>query len=425
MNRPPLTKKGTHMRFTAMLAIALLSAGPAAASDEPAAKEQAPGPAAERVPDPLRELLDREAPALPKAELELPREAGALSAEVEASGEVQVAREGEADALTIPIGTEQPIRCFVSSVRTDGASPIASVLQRMKDGTKVLSVRPVEVAAVSGSPALFVEAVYATAQNDGKSGLGQLKQAVVPHPDRSLTCLHDEPGYARTFRRVVKGLAASLAAAAPDVRSQARFAEITAVRVKDLPVGFVEQTIMADRDGGSTVRLFSSLLVPRSAGELRAEDKVVVHQLDRAGRIVSSTIAQSSGGQVETNVTLERGPDRKTYSYRGTLRGKQVEGRFATRDGLASDLLVSKRTPLLLSGKSKEERFEELVSDEPVRPARTAYRKGAGSRRVTLELPGGTSVRLGLDANGWPSLMEIPAGAVTVTYERIWSRGQP
>ena len=377
------------------------------------------------MPEALRKLFERELPPLPKTAVEVAREAGALKAEVEAKGKVEVSREGEVDVLAIPIGTQMPIQCYVYRSRIDGAGSIAQLFQRVKKKLQIVSAQPVDVAALAGSPALFVEMVYLADAEGGKKNAGQLKQSVMPHPDRSLMCLHDEPGYSQTFRRIVKGLGASLSAAAPDERSGARFAEVIAIRAGDMPVGFVEGTTAPAKDGASTSHSYVAMVAPPAPGEIVTQDKAFISKVDASGHVVAKVCSKTSAGELETIVTLTRAADGKMYGYEGTVKGKKVKGTFATADGLAGDRLVAKRMPLLLSGGSSEERFQQYSVDEnPVGATEVVYRKDAGPRRVTIE-SSGTKVHATLDEDGYPSFMQMPIGALTITYERIWSRGKP
>ena len=413
-----------------MLVVALVMQVLAAAAEGPNGPQRVGDAEAaktgdESMPDALRKLFERELPPLTKRGIKVERETGSLKAEVEAAGTVQVRREGEVDALAIPIGTAIPIQCFVSRSQIDAAGSVATLLKRMKERVQVASVRPVEVVALAGSPALFVEMVYLVDGAGGKKNAGQVKQAVVPHPAHSLMCVHDEPGYAETFRRVVKGLAASLSTAAPDERAAARFAEVVVVRLGEMPVGFVEGTIAPAGDGASLRRSFVALVVPRAPGEIATEDKALIEKLDASGRVVSKVYSKATAGEVETTITLDRAADGRTYGYEGTVQGKKVKGTFVTKDGLASDMLVAKRLPKVLSGSSSEERFQQYSVDaNPAGATEVVYRKDAGARGVAIE-SAGTTVHATIDEHGFPSLMQMPIGGAIITFERIWSRGTP
>ncbi len=420
------------MTLATTLALAVLTAAEGSPKEEPptntsadkTAKVDGGGGPAASVPEAIRKAFGRELPPLPRAGFEIARKSGTLRGEVEANGKIAVGREGDVDTIAIPLGTEQGIHCYVSGVRMAGASPFAKMLSAVKQSTQVVSVRPVEVASVAGSPALFLEIVY-LADAKGKKVAGQFKQAVVVHPNRSLMCFHDEPGYAETFRRVVKGLGTALAAAGSDARASAKFVEILAVTIQGQAVGFLERAVEPGERGTAKVVSFSSMVIPRSPSDVMTNDVTGVDELDASGRIVSAVHSETVSGEVDAEMKLERGADGKAYAYQGTVKGKKVAGTFATRDGLVNDVFVATRMPEILSGVTKEERLQEYaVSANPVAPVETVYRKGPGAQEIASEV-GGIKVRETVDGKGWPSRLEAPLGALSMTYERIWSRGAP
>ena len=56
----------------------------------------------------------------------------ALSGEVEAASAPQIERTKESFKITIPIGTQIPVECYVYNDRTDGASTISGVVKEVK-----------------------------------------------------------------------------------------------------------------------------------------------------------------------------------------------------------------------------------------------------------------------------------------------------
>ncbi|HTP24514.1 MAG TPA: hypothetical protein VMK12_02495 [Anaeromyxobacteraceae bacterium] len=411
--------------ITSALVLALYATAATTAASSPDAsvgRDEATKAEPGKLPEAVQKAFQRELAPLPKVRFEIPRAEGAFEIEAEAKGKISVTQNEETDSFAVPLGTELDIQCFFSRTRV-GAQPFASMLERMKEAVEVLSVRPVEVSAPGGSAALFVDVVYLV-DRQGQKNVGFLKQATVAYSGYSLTCLHDEPGYDETFRRVVKGIGASLAAAIPE-GEKVRYAEVLAVKVQGMAVGFATNTIARGKRGASIAESSSRMVIPRSPSEIVALDKASSQTTDVAGRLISGRYRDATANELETDLALRRGKDGKTYRYRGTMKGKHLKGKFATRNGLAGDSLIARRIPGLLAGSSQEERFQEYSpSANPRGPVESVYRKDQGNRRISVDM-GGVKLREAVDANYWPSLIEMPIGTATVTYERIWSRGAP
>src|SRR5262245_45378491 len=94
--------------------------GPAPAS---ATKPAAPAPAAaSSVAGPFEKLVGREVSGLTARPLQFA--GGALDGQVESATNPTVARDGEAWNVTVPIGTQSPITCFVYEKAIDAAGSL-------------------------------------------------------------------------------------------------------------------------------------------------------------------------------------------------------------------------------------------------------------------------------------------------------------
>lgn len=417
------------MRLSPVLtALSLLTALPAAAQLAPT-----PPPAG----DEIQKAFARELDPRPLREFTTP---AGVQGKAEAVGPVhtEAGQEDRGEQLVIALGSEEPIHCTVSESRVDPAASTAGLVAEVGKKLEIVSARPVEVATDGGLAILFTEVHYRQTTDKGALA-GQLKIAVHPHGTHSLVCFHDEPGYSATFRRVVKGLAASLRSEREDDRASARFSELLVTEVAGLPVGYVERSIW-EKEGGARFSLtYEAMILPRSPRDLMAIDQFTAEGSDAAGLLTSARAVHAVNGELDLDVELTPGDAPGTFAFKGTKAGKELAGTFTAREGLASELWFAQRlvagpgasAPPRGKGKVKARPSSELAhatyapSADPAGPTRVTYvRDPRVPGRVTLTL-GPSRVKGELDDAGLMKQAELPVGPAVLTMKRVWSRGAP
>ncbi len=330
-----------------------------------------------------------------------------------------------AEELTLSLGTEQALTCTVFAKRIDPGAAIWRLAESVKKNLKLLVARPVDVVAVAGSPLVLGELGY---QVDTEKGpmVGQLKIAVYAHDAHSVLCVHDEPGYTKTFARVVKGLAASLQGGGKDERARARFAEISVMRLGGMAIGYAEHVVWERKEGGRVSASYQTQLLPRGPTDLVAVDSYSEEESDAQDLLASGRYAHVTNGDADAQIRLERAEDGKTFRYEGEKEGKRMEGTFATQAGLSTDLWFARRFAAASPAPGGEVRHEAYSCDaKPDGPLPIVYRTDpAGPRRVEMEL-GAMKIAGQLDANGLFATGEMPVGPTKLVIERAWSRGAP
>jgi hypothetical protein len=300
------------------------------------------------------------------------------------------------------------------------------MVETVKEKLELLQARPVEVVAVASSPLVFTEIVYKATTESGPM-LGVLKLAVYAHDAHSLLCHHDEPGYSKTFQRVVSGLAASLQGGAEDERAGARYADLAVVRIAGMPVGYAEQVVWDREGGGRVMATYEAQLVPRSATDLVAVDSYKEEASDAAGLLLSGSYVHVTNGEIDTRIRLAGAEDGKSFRYEGEKQGKALEGTFQTKAGLATDHWFARRFDAKAGYGPKGEVVHEgyAFSVNPVGALPISYRKDA-KRPKHAELTLGAMKLSGeLDDHGLFRSAEIPVGPTKLVLERVWSRGAP
>lgn len=370
----------------------------------------------------LTALFEREAEGLPRQAFS----AAGAALTVESSQPVTVARDEQAHLVTFTLGLggTQPLTCTLFEDGVDVGGRIFRVLSAIKSRGQLVPLRPASVEVIERFPAVFLDLGYLMDQQ-GTLGRGQVKVLAYSSDDASLVCLHDEPGYARTFKRVASALAAELARALAKVREVPVFRSVDLLSTQGLTLGFARTSWFRNPDG--TLRLVSvgSMVVPRSQSDWLTTDQLSVTLAAKDGTVTRKRGLLWSNGEVEKDVTLER-KKAGTYAYQGTVQGKALQGELKTRDGkdLASDLLQARRIKqVLLSGKKAELRLEDYLPEaNPVALTPVTMQKLPGPGRVsawvgTLQLEGT------FDADGVSQKSSMQAGPATIVQERLFSEG--
>lgn len=377
------------------------------------------------LPPAIQRLVERElAKPLPAKAFSTP---GGARGKVEAAGEVAIVpgEEGR-ELLTIPIGTDQAVGCSIIPERIDAGGSLHLLTQKVAEAVQLAAVRTTEVQVVEGSALLHFEVLYTKDSEKGKL-VGGLKVAILVHETHSLVCQHDELGYAKSFQRLVRGLAASLRDGRDDGRTRARFAEVQVLQLGPVTVGFEERLIGEAEGGGRSQLSHSALVLPRTPSEYVAVDTVRREEVDAEGQLSKGIYVQVMNGQVETSVTVTRDPESKDFAYRGTKGGKEISGRFAAPGGLATELWFARRFDRKHGAGPQEplKRPAYLFEADPTGPLEMTYRRDpARPGRVEIEA-GPLRLSGELDDAGLLTATDMPVGPAVMRSRRAWSRGSP
>jgi hypothetical protein len=290
----------------------------------------------------------RELPPLPKHRVDSPERV--FTAEVEASAAPTLARNEGSTRIDIPLGTGAALACFVYERPLDTAGALLAVAKAVREGpgVTVLRMLPTEVTMVAGAPALFFRVDYET------TAPGQMKLMVSTSRELPLLCAHDEPGYARTFRRITLDLARTLQAPGHPRPSEQRVEELRVLKLDGRLAGFEWRTSRGEAPGRTRIESTTSLLLPGADGTLRAEDVMTTTLTDERGHLTELRHARAEDGVLALQVTLRREKEPPasnaqpsspegltvpgtTYRYEGRQGPRVLKGTFTSKRGLATD----------------------------------------------------------------------------------------
>jgi hypothetical protein len=362
----------------------------------------------------LDELLGREVRPLPQRRVAFPNPT--WSAKVEAEGSPAVSQLESTTVVDIPIGTQDPVRCYVYADDVDPGGTLGRVLGDASKQVEYERILPVEVMVAAEAPALQVAALYTTQGPLGDPVAGQLELLFHALPGHPVMCMHDELGYTKSFRRVALGFSSSLrtelAPPAP------RWLEVQVARIGSTPVGFTRRALVATEAGGARTLETSSFMLPMADRTWVFEDEGSYAELDSAGRIQHAVFAQFSGGRELLNLSIRRFDG--GYQVQGKRAGEHVSAAFRTRDpqGLPGPTLVGRWL-----GQNDRVEVEEFRPNlNPAEPVTVTYQRMSSTPpRVAARL--GPMELVGrLDARGLFDHVELTANRTTTVFDRVLLR---
>jgi len=401
------------------------------ASSAPAA---VPAPGAAATPGPsggatsvFQTLLAREAKTLSKRALALPD--GRATGEIEAAADPVMKREGKAWTITVPIGSDIPVTCALYDEPIDGAASLvrlADLIKKAATSVTVQALAPTDAGVIGETAYLAAVLTYTKPTPKGLLG-GQMKMFVRPDLDASVMCFHDEVGYAESFKRVAHGLAASLKVKSPSA-APPQFVDIQITSIGPTPVGFDRRTVHLEAGGTRLDQVTSCTLLPRTAKDLEPSDHVGIERIDRDGRLLTVDTVSAHGEELEYEYKLTRQRRTRVYSYKGKQSGKDVTGKFKSKEdkGLASSSLIARRLlDELVTGKAAQLTVEEYHPGISPQPFDVVYKRtGGDAHDVTMRL-GQLEANGHLDERGITDRVSIPIAGITMIQRRVFVRGNP
>jgi hypothetical protein len=361
-------------------------------------------------------LTRREVSPLPLRRVAFPNPG--WSAKAEAQNAPTISQLESTTIVDIPIGTQDPVRCYVYADDVDPGGTLGRVLSDAAKQVEYVRIVPVHVAVAAEAPALQVSALYTTQGLLGDRVAGQLELLFHAVPGHPVMCMHDELGYTKSFRRVALGFSSSLrtelAPPAP------RWLEVQVARIGKTPVGFTRRALIATEAGGTRTLETSSFMLPMADRTWVFEDEGSYSELDAAGRIQHAVFAQFSGGRELLNLSIHRFAG--GYQVQGKRAGESVSGEFRTRDpqGLPGPTLVGK----WLDQKDRVEVEEFRPNLNPAEPVTVTYQRTSSAPRRVVARLGPMALVARLDARGLFDHVELTtANRTTTVFDRVLLRG--
>ncbi|MBL8680395.1 MAG: hypothetical protein JNK05_14555 [Myxococcales bacterium] len=364
----------------------------------------------------LRALLARESSATLS---ERSFEAGEdFRGSVASAGDVTVSRIEGAYTVRFSIGTTQPVDCFVFDRPADLANAIRTMYERLRRDFVRSAILSTDAGFVSNNP--FVEAsVLYTVNAGGRIAPGSVKIRSLTSGERSVVCVHDEPGYRATFHRALTPLFRNGTRSARDANYVAS--------LNDHNVGVMMLRFREEGEVTTEVTL-DSMLLTRGEADLTSIDKATIEQYSRAGALASQREVENENSTVSDN-QWEREASTLRYSFAGTHLGRPLRGVVTAheelRAGTPTVAAFARRALSSASGSVAPLEYERFNHSNPltVRRDRIELDRREDGTRVWLNLVSAQrTLRVLMNADGLPDEIQMQVGRVMLRMRRSASQ---
>ena len=274
----------------------------------------------------LLELRAREAESI-GAQTIRPND-GFFSSTVPAKLVRPIERTEEAYLVQLDIGSAAPVECFVYRKGLDPAASLAAIseatFETIESGVGKIAFKQidtVDAGALGGSPYLYLNWLYRIGAG-GDFQVGEVKHMTAQRGGRTVHCLHNELGYAKTFRSVVKALIQN-ARYQNALRPEPYFTQISTLTIDGRRVGFEQALLTHDAEGDTRIDLRTSLLVPKGRDELRTTDSFGVEFVDSEGRLINQVHVENVDGELVTHLALDPKEDGR-WQVSGIYKSREI-----------------------------------------------------------------------------------------------------
>lgn len=304
----------------------------AACSNNPSKKAPEAAPAAPTTQE--NEVLGREIQPLP---LHPVADANELfTTQVESTVAPEISNSGGLRQVVINIGTEQPVRCFVYPKAINLAQTLRLFVNSVVSHVSKHEVDSVDAGQINGQPYLSVVTSYLIEQ-DGEKGGGQVKYLASRSDNTTTLCMHDEPGYVRSFVRVASSFIQNQKLAESDEDSTKKllvWRTVSVQRTGKASIGVVESRLY-EGEAGYAFATSRSLLLPTEDGTVIASDEAENQFSNLQGdvleakyvKIVNDSVAYNLGLSLDSNTSYKI-----SGTYNGELLNSNIKVEHAMRD---------------------------------------------------------------------------------------------
>ncbi len=262
----------------------------------------------------------------------------------------------ELQGISFSVGSKTNIHCYVQTLSLPGTN-ISSIINKVQSSENIETiVEPfTEVAVYKSRPVIYLASFYQT--NDQL--LGDFKLAHIMLDNHSINCTHDEPGYRKTFRSVIKYLAEN---SEESVLSHKIIEKnVYIVKLGKLPAGFVVDLEAKNKSERFRVN-YQSMAIPVSKTSIKTYDSQSINFLDQ-DRLVTRNISIAFENE---EASYQLGYDRldsKKYQIQGVYDDKSINRVVST----AKDIVLEEDA-IKFSVRQKKLDFDLVVYQPYVAP---------------------------------------------------------
>jgi hypothetical protein len=368
----------------------------------------------------LQAKFEREAEAIQKHVVEAK---GVFTAHIEAKAAPKVSREGGVLTVTADLGWESDVKCFVYDDVIDTGSAANLMLRAAGKEVQFKQLGAYFLDHQALDPIVAIRGLYHV-ERDGTVAAGDFKLTVMPRQELPVLCMHDAPGYAKSFARVTADFAKSFQFKSEQPAPMR--GELWVVTLDGSPIGFSREATYKLEDGNVRKVTLGADFIPSAPGEIGFTDRAAIVTSDKDGKLSTGKFIDIENGESALSVDIER--TKTGYNYAGTVQNKEVKGSFKPAEPLKSALVLSNKLKAL-AGKVKEVKFEQweyVPSIDPSKASKVSYQ--ISSTKEGMKVITGLGQRsfvMMADNRGVLNKAEMSVGSKKVQMNLMDATGEP
>jgi hypothetical protein len=356
------------------------------------------------------------------AEKHLVKTDGGFTASIEAKAPPTIKREGQVLSVSVDLGWDAEVRCYVYSQPIDAGGASNALLKAAGKAVKFKALGPYFLDHQALDPVLGIRGVYHI-ERDGKLLAGDLKLMAMPRSEHPVICMHDAPGYAKSFQRVSTEFAKSFQFESDE--PPPKRGELWTLTLEGTPLGFSrEMTYLLDDGKVQRVSLSASFL-PTAPGEMSFEDEAEIVTSDKEGTLVSGKYLSLVNGQPNREIDVSR--TKTGYNYAGTIENKPVTGSFKSEQAIKSQYATERKFKALArdAKKAKFAQWEYEPSIDTAGASKVSYEVTPIDNGMTIvSTLGQRSVTLKANAHGVVRQAAIASGSRSIQVDLVEEVGE-
>lgn len=245
--------------------------------------------------------------------------------------------------IVAPLGTEQPLNCFVYDEPLDSGQALTRLLRAMEDGIAFERFEVRGISVEGDAPILFLHAHYRRTDSAGRNGL--VKLALSPRVPFPVMCSHEEPRLIDSFERVVTGLLASMeprptfARAGLGAEDRPVVVETWILEKDGKPIGYSQWRVAELPNEQTHSLVVTSTFVPEG-DRLRTTDSVVVEVEDERGLLKGNWLEiVGTDPVIQLEIRRTEAKDGAfAFEARGRAKLEEIGTRFTSDQPLRSSV---------------------------------------------------------------------------------------
>lgn len=329
------------------------------------------------------------------------------------------------------IGGDSPLECYLFTDSLDLATLVVNLAEgnieaqaEANDGTVGdRNVTTLDAGAIGSAPYLAIELLFTI--GEGENALaGVTKVRAASNGNITQACAQNDVGYRETLRQAFENFVHSTSQPATAVEPY--YEDIAIISLGAQPIGFAKYSYTLDDEGDTAIVGSTSTLMSLGAGALRYEDSSTIGWSTPDGLLINASTSKSQNGELISNLEMSRN-EGDDWLVSGSFQSKALETVIDGSSQPVSELGEMRFARTLFSGEAAATTFPVWVPDaDPTRLLEASLVKsGSPDARSGKLTVGPTEFDARFDAHGAMTWTEVKVGALVMSINRVWHRGEP